>query len=748
MPVLTGYSDEWSVEAGQSLRFMVSTDSQAFDAELLRLRHGDDHPDGPGFRTESLNHRATGRYPGRWQPTYPGSYIRVDLPTGFPRLHEVSLTAWVMPTLPVGRERQTIVSHRDDEGRGFTLAIRHHLILEAEISDGSNTTTTTLARVLRQDGWTMVALICGGGRLILYAFPEGGRSHRSEVHCGTVVPADGAPLIIGAGRLILDDTGRGQPSDLFNGRVERPRLYDRALKEAEIERLTTEGIAPAGPVADWDFAQVPSSIRVIDRGRFDAHGNCVNLPARAVAGHHRPTKVLDATAHPEYFGAIHFHEDDLSDAGWAADLAVTVPLDWQSGVYALHICADNTEDYIPFIVRPSPSVDNQDMLLLLPSLTYMAYANERSLASLNVVNAARIGRLAQPSKLDHLVLKHPEWGPSQYDLHSDGSPVYYASRHRPIPNLRPGYRHWMLGAPRGLSADLYLVDWLEEHDYSWAVATDEDLHISGQALLDSYRVVMTGTHPEYWTDAMLDALEAYLADGGSLMYMGGNGFYAVGSLHAELTHVSEVRRNVSGTRPWEPPPWEARHSTTGEPGGIWRHRGRSPNALTGVGFAAQGWDEVSSGYYRQPDSYEERVAFIFEGIANDEVIGAFGRVMNGAAGDELDRVDHALGSPPHVLRLASSSHSRYYLQATEDIQDTSPFVDGESNPAVRADLAFFETGAGGAVFSVGSMSWAGALSHDDYDNNVSRITRNVLDRFLAGPFDAPKVGQFKPNGDE
>jgi N,N-dimethylformamidase len=37
------------------------------------------------------------------------------------------------------------------------------------------------------------------------------------------------------------------------------------------------------------------------------------------------------------------------------------------------------------------------------------------------------------------------------------------------------------------------------------------------------------------------------------------------------------------------------------------------------------------------------------------------------------------------------------------------------------------------VFAAGSVTWTGSLSHNDYDNNVSRITRNALVRFLATP---------------
>ena len=44
-------------------------------------------------------------------------------------------------------------------------------------------------------------------------------------------------------------------------------------------------------------------------------------------------------------------------------------------------------------------------------------------------------------------------------------------------------------------------------------------------------------------------------------------------------------------------------------------------------------------------------------------------------------------------------------------------------------MVFFEGPNGGAVFSVGSISWTGSLSHNGYDNPVSRIMQNVLDRF-------------------
>jgi N,N-dimethylformamidase len=59
-----------------------------------------------------------------------------------------------------------------------------------------------------------------------------------------------------------------------------------------------------------------------------------------------------------------------------------------------------------------------------------------------------------------------------------------------------------------------------------------------------------------------------------------------------------------------------------------------------------------------------------------------------------------------------------------------PNLGGDQNDRVRADLAFAELPHGGAVFSVSSIAWCGSLSHNGYDNNVSRITANVLNRLV------------------
>jgi N,N-dimethylformamidase len=448
---------------------------------------------------------------------------------------------------------------------------------------------------------------------------------------------------------------------------------------------------------------------------------------------------------PEQYAAIHFHDDDVEDTGWQPDFQLTISEGLRSGVYAARLTSDagaGSEEYIPFYVCPAPGAAMAPVAFLAPTLTYMAYANERLYWNEGYrEKRPRVTPLTtEPPDMDRFMAEHRELGLSLYDDHSDGSGCSYSSRLRPILNMRPKYRAWRLhDAPRHFAADLYAIGWLEAKGFAYDVITDEDLHREGRALLGRYRAVLTGSHPEYYTERMHTAVHGYLEGGGRLMYLGGNGFYWVTSIDPGRPHVIEIRRGVSGTRAWESQPGEWYHSTTGELGGIWRIRGQAPQRLVGVGFAAQGWGGAA-GYVRLPDSHDPRVAFIFDGIGADEVIGEFGLVLGGAAGDEIDRFDLQLGSPPHALVVATSAgrHSDYYQVTNEDVPITVPGQGGTESPKVRADMVFFETPNGGAVFSVGSINWLGSLGWNEFDNNASRVTENVLRRF-ANPraFDRP-----------
>ena len=147
----------------------------------------------------------------------------------------------------------------------------------------------------------------------------------------------------------------------------------------------------------------------------------------------------------------------------------------------------------------------------------------------------------------------------------------------------------------------------------------------------------------------------------------------------------------------------------------------------------------SSYYRRAPDSDLPETQWMFKGIGANEPIGNFGLVGDGAAGLELDRYDLELGTPHRAFLLAhSEGHSDMFVTVSEESTFNSRGYiaagTGDNNPKTRADIVYYKTPNDGATFSVGSMAWCGSLSHNKYNNNVSKLTRNVIDGFLKnGP---------------
>jgi N,N-dimethylformamidase len=82
-----------------------------------------------------------------------------------------------------------------------------------------------------------------------------------------------------------------------------------------------------------------------------------------------------------------------------------------------------------------------------------------------------------------------------------------------------------------------------------------------------------------------------------------------------------------------------------------------------------------------------------------------------------------------LILATATGFSDSYQHVVEEILSTDNEQGGTTNPLVRADIVYFEGPHGGAVFSVGSIAWCAALSYNDSDNDVSRITENVLRHF-------------------
>jgi N,N-dimethylformamidase len=727
MRELIGYASHLSAAPGESVSFMVSTSEESFDVQLVRLVQADTAPNGPGAKQFPLHSDVDGPYPGRRQAAIPGSYLIVENSEPF-SLESFTLQAWIAPTTVGDAGPEAIVTYwSEEEQTGYGLFVDAGAPV---LWLGSVTGVAALrgSASLDRHNWFFVAATYDLGTCRA-AIEHCSASPWNVVGVSRVEGELSAPALPEMGRLRIAAAGNGQGiAHAFNGKIDSPSVYRRALTTDELARLRTGEARDVGGdalVAAWDFAINQSSLTAHDSGGGMLHARAVNMPARGVTGRSWAGREVDFRSAPNEYSAIDFHSDDLADAAWTADFEWHVPATLKSGVYAAELRAGELVDHIPVVITPGTHSARTDILVLLPTFTYLAYANER--VGDGYSTSFPPGWVSRYDPLDRYLDHHPEFGKSLYDVHDDLTGVQYSSALRPIPNLRPGYRHRNVNAPRHLAGDLYLIDWLEVKGFSYDVVGDGDLHRDGRSLIDRYRVVVTGGHPEYWTAPMLESLESWVHDGGRLMYLGGNGFYWVTSVHPEAPHVIEVRRGIAGSRPWESEPGELHHSTTGEPGGLWRYRGKLPNRLTGVGFGGQG-SGASAGYTRTAASDDPRAAWIFDGVGTREDIGSYGLVMGGAAGDEVDRVDVELGTPVAAIVLASTPVLPYYGVALEDARAfPGPRGAGEA----RADMVLLRSAGGGAVFSVGSISWSGALSHNIYGNDVSRITENVLRRFVT-----------------
>lgn len=726
---IVGYTNRMSARPGEQLEFKVSCEGGAaeFNAEIVRLICGDDSPAGPGFKTAPVKASVNGSYPGRRQSVNAGSFGFVPDGIGLESGASFTLAALIWPTLLDKGAAQTVLSCRSADGVGFGLQVTAAGQAAFLLGDGNKSSEVIVSAAMRQRCWYLLIASYDArsgemriGQQNLAPLPGEAAFHEAAAAPGFSLPAlAGTPVTIGA-TLARMDGDRHFTCDHFDGKIEAPTIsqecipFDQNVKLESLYRTC---------IARWDFSIGIDSPRIEDVSGRGRHGRCINLPTRAVTGHNWRGQTLRWLDRPDLYGAIHFHCDDLHDMQWETDFKWTIPTDLPSGVYAAQLtCANHGEDLVPFFVLPPKGKAVAKVAFLASTFTFLAYANSHH-GYEDALSEVCYGALLELGPAELFLKERRDFGISLYDRHRDGSGACYSSWHRPILNTRPKRALW------NFNADLHVIDWLHESGIEYDIVSDEHLHAEGLDLLRSYRCVITGTHPEYHTPEMLDALGAYTDQGGRLMYLGGNGFYWRVAVHQDLPGVIEVRRGEAGTRCFELPPGERHHSFTGASGGLWRSHGRAPQALVGVGFVTEGFD-ANSYFVRLPGSFEQRAAFIFAGVTADERIGDFGS-LGGAAGYELDASDIELGTPPHALVLAKSvEHSNVYLLTPEEMLAGFPGNDAIENPKARGELVFYECHNGGAVFSTGSITWASALAHNNYENNVASITGNVLRRFV------------------
>ncbi|HXW81459.1 MAG TPA: N,N-dimethylformamidase beta subunit family domain-containing protein [Acidimicrobiales bacterium] len=723
---IVGYTHPVVAHSGELVECMVSTGNDRYSAGVIRLTGGEGPvPVGGPDDWSAL--------PGLVQEYPRGSYMRAVLPEWPAWRGQGTLQCWFFPTLT--GERQCLMSVLDGD-TAWDLEIEGERLALCRVISGAPAATVVASplRILPGRWYFAAACVDAGGQRC-------GLSVRAVASVGRTGPllrtgwADitgiwAPPSLV----MIAASAADAKPARHFNGKIDSPRLFSRCLSEADLAALAADAdpSAVSGLAAAWCFDPVQGSNTgaVKDRGPMRADGDLVNLPALGVTGHNWTGAEVDFSRAPEQYRAAHFHDDDLVDCKWQPTLAFHVPSDLPSGVYGIDLESGEARDVVPFIVSASGSPrPRAPLAVLLPTFSYLAYANEHASWQNPIEGTGNLDRLAAAVSPSDRYVADQKLN-STYDRHSDGTGTAYSSWRRPVLNFRADYSMPLVLGPHQFPADMELLRWLDGENIAYEVVADDDLHRHGYAALTNFRAVVTGSHPEYWSPQMLAGLDDYLGTGGRLVYLGGNGFYWVTICPEGQTDIIEIRRGLSGTRVWESAPGEEHHAFTAERGGIWRNRGWPPQRLTGVGFTAQGFD-VSLPYQWAISADHPTAGFVAAGIDTTRPLGTAGSVLGGAAGFEIDRADERLGTPPGAVLVARArGFSDAYQGVTEDFTTADSRQGGSVCELVRSDIVFMPTEAGGAVFSVGSIAWCGALGPNGGKNDVAKATRNVLDRFV------------------
>jgi N,N-dimethylformamidase len=248
-------------------------------------------------------------------------------------------------------------------------------------------------------------------------------------------------------------------------------------------------------------------------------------------------------------------------------------------------------------------------------------------------------------------------------------------------------------------AEWRALAWLEREGFAYDLYSDYQLH-SGQLDLDAYRVLIIGVHPEYWSETMYRRVKTWVDErGGRLLYLGGNGlnccveFLDEGTMRCR-SHLMARDGKLGMADPNNPERYlESRFDRAVE----------SEACLLGVVTTETGI--MTAAPYRVTDA--SHWIYAGTGLQNGDLFGMESlheRCHGGASGHETDKMSPH--SPPGTRLLAKG---------------LNPNEGG-------AEIVCYETASGGAVYSVGSITYAASLLVDEA---ASRITRNVLERFTA-----------------
>jgi hypothetical protein len=375
----------------------------------------------------------------------------------------------------------------------------------------------------------------------------------------------------------------------------------------------------------------------------------------------------------------------------------------RSGLYYLHAKGEKSGEFFSFPWVVAPAQPSAAIAVLASSNTWLAYnnfggrsnyINANQLPPEPTVNARQdLIRYTKAGSFNVWGFQDQEYLPLSFERPEPGNVV---REHEEVTDPIEGR------LPCGMApAEWRLLGWLEREGFAYDYYSEWQLH-NGDLNLDAYKILVLSVHPEYWSRQMYQRVKEWVHQrGGKLMYLGGNGLNCeVEFLSEDLMRFKTYLAPTTGGALGMPDPnnpdvyLESRMHRTLE----------SEANLLGVVCTETGI--MTAAPYRAVNV--DHWIFAGAGLRNGDLFGEKSlqeRVHGGASGHETDKMSPH--SPPGTVLLAK----------------------GINRDEGGAEMVYYETASQGAVFSVGSITYVPCLLVDDA---ISRITSNVITRFLGG----------------
>ena len=423
-------------------------------------------------------------------------------------------------------------------------------------------------------------------------------------------------------------------------------------------------------------------------------------------------------------------DSSVEGCDWVPSFELVIDPNWKSGFYFVQLeDSDGEISEAFFVVRAR---ERKHALFVLATSTWNAY---NTWGGPSYYTGGYVTSLKRPLPHGFLSKKEPERHRiARYKSWSKEDARAFVAE---------GYNDWSMAAGWA-NWELLFTQWAESSGYDLGYAVSQDLDQFSDLLSDVPLYISVG-HDEYWSEAMRDSVEDFVERGGKAAFLSGNTSFWQVRFENDYRQMRGYKANMT-----KDPLYDGEKCSTLAT--MWSDPliDRPESQMTGVSFSRGGYANMpnapdGTGGYTvwQPDHW------IYEGtgLQKGDVLGGEKIVVGyecdgcdfeliddkpiptGECGTPLDF--KILGTAPAHLWETEESLGNVAENYIGELNWVAERIGGADTPEVRkrfsdghAVLGTFKKGKG-EVFTVGCTDWAYGLS----DRNVSRVTKNVLNRF-------------------